>query len=715
MIYEGKAIQVNAIDNGFVQLNFDLQGESVNKFNKLTLDELRSAVAELQKQKDIKGMVVTSSKDSFIVGADITEFLDYFKLPEADLAKWCMDANKIFSAIEDLPFPTVTAVNGVALGGGFEMCLSTDYRVMSTKASVGLPEVKLGIFPGFGGTVRLPRLIGVDNALEWIATGKDQKPDNAFKVGAVDAVVEPDQLFNASLKLLQQCTEGKIDYKKRRAQKINPLQLNNVENMMAFETAKAVVAGEAGPNYPAPITAVKTIQKHSMLTRDEAIPIESAGFAKMAKTEVAANLVGLFLNDQYLKKIAKGQQKAARSVTQAAVLGAGIMGGGIAYQSASKGTPIVMKDINEKAIEHGFDEASKLLLKEVERGRLTNEKMTAILSDIRGTLSYGDFANVNVVVEAVVEKEAVKKSVLAEVEKNVTVGTILTSNTSTISITELATALQRPEDFCGMHFFNPVNRMPLVEVIRGKKSSEAAIATVVAYARAMGKTPIVINDCAGFLVNRVLFPYFGGFAHLVHQGVDFLRIDKVMEKFGWPMGPAYLLDVVGMDTAYHAAQVLAQAYPDRMKYGFVTADECMFKAGRLGQKNNIGFYKYEAGKGGRPNKVVDQTTFDLLKQNKVATVEVTDEDIIARMMIPLCIETVRCVEENIVASAVEADMGLIMGIGFPPFRGGALRYIDSIGMKTFCELADQYKDLGALYVPTPKMREMATSGEKFFN
>jgi 3-hydroxyacyl-CoA dehydrogenase/enoyl-CoA hydratase/3-hydroxybutyryl-CoA epimerase/enoyl-CoA isomerase len=322
---------------------------------------------------------------------------------------------------------------------------------------------------------------------------------------------------------------------------------------------------------------------------------------------------------------------------------------------------------------------------------------------------------VNVVVEAVVEKEAVKKSVLAEVEKNVTAGTILTSNTSTISITELATALQRPEDFCGMHFFNPVNRMPLVEVIRGKKTSEEAVATVVAYARAMGKTPIVINDCAGFLVNRVLFPYFGGFAHLVHQGVDFLRIDKVMEKFGWPMGPAYLLDVVGMDTAYHAAQVLAAAYPDRMKYGFVTADECMFKAGRLGQKNNIGFYKYEAGKGGRPNKVVDQTTFDLLKQNQVTTIEVTDEDIIARMMIPLCIETVRCVEENIVASAVEADMGLIMGIGFPPFRGGALRYIDSIGIKAFCELADQYKDLGALYVPTPKMREMANAGLKFFN
>jgi 3-hydroxyacyl-CoA dehydrogenase/enoyl-CoA hydratase/3-hydroxybutyryl-CoA epimerase/enoyl-CoA isomerase len=487
MIYEGKAITVKEIEGGIAQLNFDLQGESVNKFNRLTIEELRAATDKLEAQKGLKGLVVTSSKDSFIVGADITEFTDLFAGPEEDLVANNLKANEVFSAIEDLPFPTVTAINGMALGGGFEMCLATDYRVMDKKAKVGLPEVKLGIFPGFGGTVRLSRLVGVDYAVEWICGGTENRADKALKVGAVDAVLEGEKLVDAAISIINQCNDGKLDYQARREEKKGKIKLNAMESMMAFEISKAYVAGQAGKNYPAPVEAIKVMQKHAGLTRDKAIEVEAKGFAKMAKTNVAACLVGLFLNDQELKKKAKAYDEIASDVKQAAVLGAGIMGGGIAYQSASKGTPILMKDINEHGIEQGLAEAAKLLVGRVDKGRMTAAKMAEVLNGIRPTLSYGDFGHVDLVVEAVVENPKVKQAVLAEVEAQVKEGTILASNTSTISISLLAKALKRPENFVGMHFFNPVHMMPLVEVIRGEKSSEHAVATTVAYAKKMGK------------------------------------------------------------------------------------------------------------------------------------------------------------------------------------------------------------------------------------
>jgi len=714
MIYEGKAITVKALESGIVELNFDLKGESVNKFNRLTLNDLRQAVDAIKADASVKGVIVTSGKDVFIVGADITEFVDNFKLPDEELVAGNLEANKIFSDFEDLSLPTVVAINGIALGGGFEMCLAADYRVMSTAAKVGLPEVKLGIYPGFGGTVRLPRLIGVDNAVEWIASGKENRAEEALKVHAVDAVVVPEKLQEAALDLVKRAISGELDYKAKRQPKLEKLKLNAIEQMMAFETSKGFVAGQAGPNYPAPVEAIKTIQKAANFGRDKAIEVEAAGFVKLAKTSVAQSLVGLFLSDQELKKKAKAYDKQARDVKLAAVLGAGIMGGGIAYQSAVKGTPILMKDIREEGIQMGLNEASKLLGKRVEKGRLTPEKMAEALNAIRPTTSYGDFGNVDIVVEAVVENPKVKQAVLAEVEGLVKEDAIIASNTSTISISLLAQALKRPENFCGMHFFNPVHMMPLVEVIRGEKTSETAIATTVAYAKKMGKSPVVVNDCPGFLVNRVLFPYFGGFARLVSAGVDFVRIDKVMEKFGWPMGPAYLMDVVGMDTGHHGRDVMAEGYPERMKDERRTAIDALYEANRLGQKNGKGFYSYETDKRGKPAKVVDESVKDVLAPIVYEQREVTDEDIINFMMIPLCLETVRCLEDKIVETAAEADMGLIYGIGFPPFRGGALRYIDSIGVAEFVALADKYADLGPLYHPTAKLREMAANGQRFY-
>lgn len=714
MIYDGKAITVKEIDGGIAQLNFDLKGESVNKFNRLTIEELGAAADKLKTAKNIQGLVVTSSKDSFIVGADINEFTELFAGSEEDLVANNLKANEIFSTIEDLPFPTVTVINGIALGGGFEMCLATDYRVMDSKAKVGLPETKLGIFPGFGGTVRLSRLIGVDYAIEWISGGTENRADKAFKEGAVDAVVESSKLMDAAIDLIKQCNTGKLDYKPRREEKKGKIQLNAMESMMAFEIAKGLVASQAGKNFPSPLEAVKVMQKHAGMNRDKAIEVEAKGFAKMAKTNTAACLVGLFLNDQDLKKKAKEWAKEASEVKLSAVLGAGIMGGGIAYQSALKGTSILMKDINQDGIDLGLKEAKKQLSKRVSKGKMTADKMADVLNKITPTLSYGDFDNVDLVVEAVVENPKVKDAVLRETEDNVGKDTILTSNTSTISIDTLAKNLKRPENFCGMHFFNPVPMMPLVEVIRGTKTSDRAVATTVAYATAMGKTPIVVNNCPGFLVNRILFPYFGGFIGLVRDGADFQKVDKVMEKFGWPMGPAYLLDVVGMDTGKHAGQVMAEGFPDRMKHEGTTAIDVMFDNDRYGQKNEKGFYKYETDKKGKQKKVVDETTYELLKPVVEKQNEFSDEEIIERMMVPLCMETVRCLEDGIVDTPAEADMGLVYGIGFPLFRGGALRYIDDLGLEEFVRMADKHADLGALYHPTDKLREMAKSGQKFF-
>jgi 3-hydroxyacyl-CoA dehydrogenase / enoyl-CoA hydratase / 3-hydroxybutyryl-CoA epimerase / enoyl-CoA isomerase len=712
MTFEGTSIQCSLLDGGIAELRFDLLGESVNKFNRATLHELGDALAAIRAEPGVRGLLVTSGKEAFIAGADITEFTAAFQNSEEQLVSWLLDVDALFSTVEDFDFPSVTAINGFALGGGLEFALTTSYRVIASTARVGLPETKLGIFPGWGGTVRLSRLIGADNAIEWIAGGEQYDAVTALKNGVVDAVVAPEKLRDAALHLLGQAIDGKRDWKGRRLEKISPLKLNPIETMMTFETARGFVAGKAGPNYPAPVAAITAMQQGAGRNRDDALRIEAQAFAAMAKSATAFNLVTIFLGDQFVGKLAKTMTKEADPVRSAAVLGAGIMGGGIAYQSASKRIPIVMKDINEGAIDLGLAEARKLLAKRVERGKMTADGMAEVLTRIRAALSYGDFSDVDIVVEAVVENEMVKKSVLAEVERHVRPDAIVTSNTSTISIDRLAAGLERPENFCGMHFFNPVHKMPLVEVIRGEKSSRRAIATTVAYALAIGKTPVVVNDCPGFLVNRALFPYFGGFIGLAGDGVDFLRIDKVMEKFGWPMGPAYLLDVVGIDTAHHANGVMAAGYPDRMAVKERSVIDAMFEAGRFGQKNGRGFYSYAPDRKGAPKKSVDPAAHEILRplvRNERGST-IGDEEIIDRMMLPLLIECSRCLEDGTVGTPVEVDIALVYGLGFPPFRGGAFRYADAIGLGALCDKAAKYASLGKLYEPTPHMLALAGSG-----
>ena len=716
MKFEGQAIRLTPLDNGCVELNFDLQGESVNKFGQTVFKDLAEVLDLLESAKDVKGVLVTSAKSVFFVGADINEFGPIFAKGEEAIIEGVSSVNKLFSRFEDLPFPSVVAINGYALGGGLEFCLACDYRVMSTAAKIGLPETKLGIIPGWGGTVRLSRVAGVDVAVEWIAGGTENRPDAALKAGVVDGVVEPENLRDAALKVLADAVAGDLEITQRRAKKKGPLKHNDIESLLAFESSKAFVKAKAGRNYPAPIAAIESMQHGAKLGRDEAIPVETKLFAKMALTSVAESLIGLFQSDQLLGKKAKNWEKQSdKKVEHAAVLGAGIMGGGIAYQSAYRGVPIKMKDIATAGVELGLKEATKLLAKRVDRGRMTNLEMGQVLSRIDGTLSYDNFDDVDVVVEAVVENPKVKRAVLAEVEDKISTDAILCSNTSTISISYLGEALKRPENFCGMHFFNPVHAMPLVEVIRGAKTSDRAIARTVAYANALGKKAIVVNDCPGFLVNRVLFPYFAGFAMLLRDGADFQQVDKVMERWGWPMGPAYLMDVVGIDTGVHAESVMAEGFPDRMAKTFKAASDILFESGRLGQKSDLGFYAYKEDKKGKPQKVMAEDTYELLKPHCAEHKEFSDEEIIARMMVPMATELARCLEEGVVSSAAEADMALIYGLGFPPFRGGVFRWIDSIGIQAFIDMAAPLADLGLVYVPTDGMKALAAKNAKYYN
>ena len=713
MLFDGKAIQAELKD-GIIHFTFDIKEGSANVIGNLMMEEFPKALEAVQGCKEAKGLLYRSNKEHFIFGADITEFMGHFKKSHEEIKNWILQMNTTLNGFEDLDMPKVAAVNGFALGGGMEVILTADYRVASAGTKIGLPETKLGIMPGWGGSVRLPRICGADHAIEWITSGKQYKVEDALKIGAIDAVVAPDKLEATALKTLERAISGELNWKARVEEKKAPLRLNKTEQAMTFETAKGFVFGVAGPNYPAPVKAVEVMQKAAVMDRDGAIQVEADAFATLAHTPAAVSLVSVFLGDQYLKKVSKKITKETTKTKKAAVLGAGIMGGGIAYQSASKGTPILMKDINDPALELGLTEATKLLSKLEKRGRIDATKMAKTIAMITPTLTYGDFEQVDTVVEAVVENIKIKKAVLGELEDKVKPETVIASNTSTISITELAKDLKRPENFCGMHFFNPVHRMPLVEVIRGEKTSDATIAKTVQYALQMGKTPIVVNDCAGFLVNRVLFPYFNGFNKLIEDGVDYQRIDKVMEKFGWPMGPAYLMDVVGVDTGDHAATIIGDAFPDRMKMDGETIVQVMHKENRLGQKNGIGFYKYELDREGKPKKIVDEGVEAVIKKVVKKKVEVTDEEIVDRMMLPMIFECARCLEEKIVETPQEVDMGLLLGLGFPPFRTGALKYADTIGLANIVEKANKFIELGKMYEPTEGFKALADSGKTYY-
>jgi len=717
-MFEGKTLSLTTLDNDYAEIKFDSQSGSVNKFNAETLAELRQAIDILKQQQGIKGLLLSSGKSVFVVGADITEFKSMFSASKEQFVEAAYLVNGLFSEIEDLPYPSVAAINGFALGGGFEVCLACDCRVISSKAAVGLPETGLGIIPGWGGTVRLPRLIGYTDAVQWIVSGQQQKPAAAQQAGSVDVIAEPEDLRTESLKVLQEMVDGTRDYEARRLQKTSPLTLSDAELEAAASNYRAAVVGKLGSHYPAQLKAIDLVAGAASLGRDEAVRRENVAFYEISQTPQARALVGLFLNEQYVVKLAKNRAVAhkPKPIKTAGVIGAGIMGGGIAYQNAIRGYSVVMKDIAQPALDLGIDEATKLLSKSVSRGKLTEDKAQQLLSSISPTLVDSDITGCEILVEAVVELEVVKMQVLAAAEALLSTTSIMTSNTSTISINRLAEPLQRPENFCGMHFFNPVHAMPLVEIIRGEHTSDATVAAVCTYALGLGKKPIVVNDCPGFLVNRVLFAMLFGLEIMISEGADFQQIDKVMEGWGLPMGPAYLMDVIGIDTINHCYPVMMDGLPQRFKK---TADvwptEAVCNAKRLGQKNGLGYYRYELNEKGKPAKEVDPEVVAMLENLYGAAKQLEADEIIDRLMVAMAMEMIHCLEEGVVASPAEADMALIYGVGFPPFHGGICRWMDEIGLQEICDRGDRYLSISELYRPTEKLRAMAAKGETLYS
>ncbi len=709
-MFKGESIRADVAENGIVELCFDARDGSVNKLDRRTIDELKAATEAIRNSPGVRGILVTSAKDAFIVGADIFEFPTLFGQAPERIEAYIAQASAVFTAFEDLDAPIVTALNGLALGGGLEMALASDARVMSDAAQIGLPEVSLGLFPGFGGTVRLPRVGGAAVGIDWISSGKPQTAQRALAAGVVDKVVPAAAVRDAAMELLTGLMRSG-EWRARRQRRHGPV----AADPKVFQEAKRSLAPLSSNHQPAALSAVELMERAAGAPRDEALRLESTAFAQVAKTQAAASLIQLFINDQAIRKKAKDYAKAAPKARRAAILGAGIMGGGIAYTAAARGIHVTMKDIRQDALDAGVAEARRLLAKQVDSGRMKAEQAERVLADIHPTLDYQDVGSVDVLIEAVVESMPVKKTVLAEVEQRVGSETILASNTSSLSISEMARALGRPASFVGMHFFNPVPQMPLVEVIRGAQTGERAVAAAVGFASALGKTPIVVRECPGFLVNRILMPYMIGFLRAVRDGADYLEIDRVAEAFGWPMGPAYLQDVVGMDTLRHVLEVISSGFKERMRIDFPHAVELLVKSNRLGQKNGAGYYRYESDPKGRPRKTVDPQAATLLAGIQPGgTQTFTDEELLDRLMLPLIIEAVRCLEEGIAATAAEVDTSLVLGLGFPRYAGGPLKYADWLGLEQVIARCERYAGLGPLYTPTEGMRRAARNGTTFY-
>jgi 3-hydroxyacyl-CoA dehydrogenase/enoyl-CoA hydratase/3-hydroxybutyryl-CoA epimerase/enoyl-CoA isomerase len=710
-MFAGDCVRLRPLEGGLVELCFDRAGEAINKLDDKAVAEFARAVQAIAADPTVRGVLVTSAKEVFIVGADITEFGRKFRCTAQEVARDVLQANQVFVAFEDLAVPTVVAINGFALGGGLELALSGALRVMAQGAQVGVPEVRLGLFPGFGGTVRLPRVAGAQVAVDWVAGGRPAKAADALQAGVVDAVAAPEQLRADALALLWRCVEGQVDWRAAQQRKRVPVPAFDAA---VFDEALAGLARQANKHQPAAEMAVRMMREAVRCDRAQALELEARAFGEVTQTQAAKAMVQGFLNEQAVKKLARRHAEGGRTTRQAAVIGAGIMGGGIAFTSALRGTPVRMKDIAPAALELGLAEAKRQLARQVGQQRLTQEKADAVLAAITAQADDNGLDGVDLVVEAVVENLGVKHKVLAGLESKVRPGTVLASNTSSLRIDDIAAPLQRPQDVVGLHFFNPVPLMPLVEVVRGRRSSDAAVATATAYASSMGKTPIVVKDCPGFLVNRVLTPYILAFCELVAEGADYEQVDRALEAFGWPMGPAYLEDVVGMDTGSHVIDVISAGYPERMRPSRRNAIRALVQQGRLGQKSGAGFYDYDAA-GGKPKRSPSPAARALIAQLQPGGGRSTDDaQVVERMMLPMLLEAIRCIEEGVVGSAAELDMAMLLGVGFPAYLGGPLKYADWIGTPRLLQRCEALAACGPMYAAPALLREMAVADRKFY-
>src|SRR5436309_3097213 len=691
-------------DGDLAILWFDLPGEKVNKFSTAVMSEFADVVGELESDRDIKRVIVASGKPSiFIAGADVTEFSKATSAEQA--AEYTRFGQQTIHRFSKLPQVTVAAINGAALGGGCELAITCDYRVMSDspRAQIGLPETKLGIFPAWGGTTKLPRLIGLPAALDIILNGKTLDGKRAKRMGLVDEVVPAAILLDIARQFSTK--------PKRRGSGRTKFYVegNPLARRVIFSKARKAVMAQTHGHYPAPLAAIDVMDYGMSAGVERGLGREVEAVVPLIvgpRAEVAQNLIRLF----FMMEESKKERIAATpiEVRDAGVLGAGIMGGGIAQLVADKTDASVrMRDINWKAIAGGMKAAAKIWKKKVERRRMTRGDMQRKLARITSTTDWSGFERCNLVVEAVVENVDVKRQVLSEFEAIAGPNAIFATNTSTIPITDIAAQAKRPENVAGMHFFNPVDRMPLVEVIRGAKTSDAAMVTVANFARKLGKTVVYCNDGPGFVVNRILGPYMNESGFILEEGNSIESIDAAMLDFGMPMGPMALLDEVGIDVAAKVAKILGAAFGDRGEASTVV--EKLYADGRHGKKNGKGLYIYEEGK----RKGPDPSVYKVLGIRSTRSAD--PKMVVERMVLAMINEAAMILDEKIVASAPELDLAMIMGTGFPPFRGGLLRYADALGTPYILARLDELSSRhGARFLASAPLRKLAERDGKFY-
>jgi 3-hydroxyacyl-CoA dehydrogenase/enoyl-CoA hydratase/3-hydroxybutyryl-CoA epimerase len=699
--------RLEAHASGIALLWFDDPARRVNLLDSESLASLRRVLDALKQRTDSafpRALILLSGKEEqFIAGADITEFDRLSDLTQAEAT--VRGAQELFEEFARLPYPTVAAINGPCLGGGTELSLALRYRIASNarKVAIGLPEVQLGILPGFGGTTRLPRLLGLTRSLDLLLTGRSLDSRRAHRAGLVDAVLPHERFSERAIQWMEALLQDPHAVKRRTP----PLGLRVLETIAParngiLSQARGRVLQETHGHYPAPLEIIRVLRATWGARIEDALEVERGAVCKLLFTPESKSLRQIFKLREEAKR--RPETTRARPVQHVAVMGAGTMGGEIAYLLSSRDIRARLRDLKPEPLLRSLSHARSLFEREVSRGRLNRAEMDRALGRIEPALDLSGLKVADVVLEAVVEDLPVKQALFRELEGFVSDRCVFATNTSSLSVRAMAKGLTNPGRVVGMHFFNPATRMPLVEVIRTDVSDPAAVETVVALTRRLGKTPVLVADAPGFLVNRVLMPYLAEAVALVERGQPVRAIDRALRDFGMPMGPLQLLDEIGLDVARKVAHVLRDAYGDRMPP--VTLIDRLVASGELGKKSEMGFYNYE---GGRRQGVNGE-----IESSNPAEGPLTSHAIVDRLIDAMVNEAAQALEERVVTRPEDVDLAMVLGTGFPPFRGGLLRYADSAGIGAIVERLARRQQEGAPSGPSGKLQQMALSGAKFY-
>ncbi len=708
------AVRLNFPESDIALLTFDDPQRGANVLSQHVLEELEQHLDQLLARDDLAGLILTSGKPGiFIAGADLREFAAAENPEPQWVQQMCRRGQELFARLSQAPFVTVAAIAGVCVGGGAELATWCDRRVMADepKTQIGFPEVKLGLFPGWGGTARLPRMVGLSNAVEMTCTGDSISAREAHKLGLAEDVVPPERLMAAAIGMVRaEADSGQ--YRQDRQRWSQPIEISETELAFLAATGSAYIQQQTKGHYPAPMAALETMIEAAALDLEGACRLEAERFSTLFGTPVNRALINVFFLSDRNKKDPGVDDPAIepRKVESLGIYGAGIMGSGIAAAALKRGLSVALTDAKPEALQRGLRNTLEEASYDRKLRGPSPERLLELAPRLSGTLRDEEVTSCQLVLEAVVENPDVKTQLLSKVEELVGEETLIATNTSTIPINRLAKALKHPERFCGIHFFNPVRRMPLVEVIRGEHTSDQTVATAVAFAKRLGKSPIVLKDGPGFLVNRVLFPYMNEALQLIGQGVPIPEIEKAATRFGMPMGPIALYDMVGMDTALYAGTVMHEAFGDRYEASPILID--LVKRNRLGQKSGRGFFRYDNPKGKpEPDPELEQ----ILARHIEGETQLSREQITQRLFLPMLLEATRILEDELVRDPRDVDLGVIYGIGFPPFRGGLLFWADTEGPERIMKWLEPLVELGPRFEPTAVLQDWARSGRRFYH